>query len=131
MTTHNQSVLSMDVVAAEDLSAQASRFKAITLAGTIVPAATTAGASARAAGILVTSARSGENATYVVNGVVKVYAGVAISTLGYPIRVGSSGFVFAASSGDGHIGRAIDLAASGDLFRAFVDFTSLPAWAGV
>lgn len=131
MTTHNSYMLTMDVVAAEDLSAQATRFKAITLAGTVVPAATAAGAAARAGGILITSARSGEAASYVVNGVVKVYAGVAISTLGYALRVGSSGFIFAAASGDGHIGRAIDLANSGDLFRAMVDFTTVPAWSGL
>jgi hypothetical protein len=130
MTTHNQTVLAQTVTAAEDLSAASARFKAITLAGLIVPTATAAGASARALGINITSARSGEQATAVVNGIVKVVAGAAVSTLGYPIMVGSLGFMFAANSGFSHVGRAIETAASGDLFKAMVDFTSLPLWSG-
>lgn len=130
MTTHNQTILALSVTAAEDLSAQATRFKAITLAGVVVPTATAAGASARAIGINVTGCRSGEQATAVVNGIVKCVAGVAISTLGFPIMVGSLGFMFPPVSGNNHIGRALETCASGDLFKALVDFSSLVPWNG-
>lgn len=129
MTTHN-SQKAYTVAATEDLSAQATRFRAITLAGGIVPANAAAGTSARVAGILISSARSGEQATYVYEGIVKVQAGAAVNTLGFPIMVGSSGFLFAANSGFAHIGRALETAASGDTFQAFVDFKNLPMWAG-
>lgn len=130
MTTHNEQCV-FTVQAAEDLSAQSARFKAITLAGTLMPANPAAGTSQRVAGVNITSARSGENATYVYQGITKAVAGAAISTLGYPIMVGSSGFMFAAASGSIHVGRAIETAASGDLFQCFVDFNTLPAWGGV
>jgi hypothetical protein len=129
MTTSNHQEL-YTVAATEDLSAQATRFRAITLAGGIVPTATANGASARVAGILITSARSGDQATYVYEGIVKCVAGAAVSTLGYPLMVGSLGYVFAANSGFSHIGRALETAASGDLFQANVDFSSLPLWSG-
>ncbi len=130
MTIHNKQDV-YTVQATEDLSGQAARFKAITLAGTVVPTATAAGASARVAGINITSARSGEQASYVYNGITKVVAGAAISTLGYPIMAGSLGFMFAVVSGNNHVGRALTTAASGDLFVAFVDFMTLPNWNGV
>jgi hypothetical protein len=121
----------MTVQAAADLSAQADRFKGVTLAGTLMPAATAAGASGRVGGILETSCRSGEYASLVYRGITKVIAGAAVSTLGYPIAVGSNGFVFAVASGAGHSGRALETAASGDLFQALVDFSTFPAWTGV
>lgn len=130
MTIHNKGE-TYTVTAAEDLSAQATRYKAITLAGTVVPAATAVGASARVAGINITSARSGEQATYVYTGITKVVAGAAVSTLGYPIMAGSSGFMFAVVSGNNHVGRALTVANSGDIFVAFVDFATLPNWNGV
>ncbi len=133
MTVHNTHSLTLSVTAAEDLSTTGvagARFKAITLAGTVVPTATAAGASARAIGINITSARSGDQATAVVAGITKVMAGAAVSTLGFPIMVGSLGFMFAASSGFSHVGRALEIAASGDLFKAIVNFDSLPLWSG-
>lgn len=129
MTTTNRQEL-FTVTAAEDLSAQASRYRAITLGGTLVGASAAAGTSQRVAGVLISSARSGEAASYVYQGITKVIAGAAVSTLGYPLMVGSSGFVFAANSGFGHIGRALETGNSGDLIQAFVDFKSIPMWAG-
>ncbi len=129
MTIHNRTE-AYTVTAAEDLSAASSLYKGITLAGTLMPANAAAGASSRVAGINVTQAKSGEQASYVYEGIVKVYAGAAVSTLGYPLAVGSSGFVFAAASGNWHCGRAVTTAASGDLFVAFVDFKTLAPWAG-
>jgi hypothetical protein len=128
MTTSNLQ-LTYTVAAAEDLSAQSARFKVITLAGTLMNTVGTG--SGRVAGINITSARSGETAAYVWNGITKAVAGVAISTLGYPIRTASGGFITPAASGDGHYGRALETCASGDLVQVFVDFTSFPAWNGL
>lgn len=130
MTTTNERSL-MTVQAAADLSAQADRFKGVTLAGTIMPAATAVGVSGRIGGILETSCRSGEYASLVYRGITKVIAGAAINTLGFPIAVGSNGFAFAVASGGGHSGRALETAASGDLVKALVDFSTFPAWNGL
>jgi hypothetical protein len=128
MTIHNK-YEAYSVTATEDLTAAI--WKGVTLAGTVMPAATAAGASGRVAGILTSQTRSGDQATYAYEGIVKVVAGVAVSTLGYPLAVGSSGFAFAVLSGNLHSGRFLATCASGDLVPAFVDFKSLPPWAGV
>jgi hypothetical protein len=44
---------------------------------------------------------------------------------------GSGGFLYAATSGGASIGRAIESAASGDLFQANIDAVTLPAWNGI
>jgi hypothetical protein len=128
MTTTNESRL-LAVVAASDLSAQATRYRAITLAGALV-GAVAAGAADRAIGILITSTRSGENASAVYDGLTKAMAGAAVSTLGYPVMVGSQGYIFAATSGGPHIGRAIETANSGDLFKVLVNFSNIALWTG-
>lgn len=130
MTVTNKELLVLSVTAAEDLSAQSTRYKAITLAGVVVPTATAAGASARVIGINLTSAKSGEQASALVSGITKAVAGVAISTLGFPVFPGSLGFMFAAASGNNHCGRALETCASGDLFKVAVDFTALVPWNG-
>jgi len=112
------------VLATEDLSIATARFKAVSLGGLVV------GSTSRAAGVLVTSARSGERVSVVYTGVQKLIAGGAVSTLGYPLTITTSGFFVAASSGGAHVGRALAIAASGDLVPAFVDFTTVPAWPG-
>lgn len=119
-STHKQ----WTVQATDDLSIAGARFKAITLGGAI--AATTS----RAAGVLMTSTRSGEFASAIYEGVAKVIAGAAVTTLGYPLTITTSGFFIAASSGGSSCGRALAAAASGDLIPAFVDFTTVPAWPG-
>jgi hypothetical protein len=129
MTTHNENKRYI-VQATADLSAQASRFRAVSINGALVAAATAAGASGQAIGILQSSARSGDLATYVYEGITKVVAGAAVSTLGFPVMVGSNGYIFAANSGFSHVGRALEVAASGDLFQAMVDFSNLPLWSG-
>jgi len=116
--------------ATADLTAQASRFRGVSIAGTLVAVNPVAGVSAQCIGILNTSARSGELFSYVYDGITRCVAGFAISTLAHPVMVGSSGYVFAAVSGGNSIGRALDTAASGDLFRAIVDFKTLAAWNG-
>lgn len=125
MTTHNDYDV-YTAVAAEDLSSQAARFKVMTLAGTLF----TGTGTGRAAGINITSARSGENATYVTNGIMKVVAGGAVSTLGYPMAAASGGFMIAASSGGVNFGRALETCASGDLVQVMCDFRLAAHWSG-
>ena len=127
MTTHNNTQ-QYTVQAAADLSGQSSRFAVITLAGTLFVGGAGSG---RAAGINMTSARSGEFATYQYAGIVKFIAGAAVSTLGFALAPSSGGFMVAATSGGLTFGRALETAASGDLFQALVDFSKVAAWPGV
>lgn len=126
MTTHNYQD-TYTVQAAADLSSQDARFKVITLAGTLF----TGTGTGRAAGINITSARSGEQATYVMNGIAKVVAGGAVSTLGYPMAAASGGFMAAATSGGTSFGRALETCASGDLVQVMCDFRLATHWSGV
>jgi hypothetical protein len=123
MTTSGRQNL-WSVQATEDLSVATARFHAVSLAGLVVASVS------RVGGILVTSARSGERVSLVYEGVAKVAAGGAVSTLGYPLKITTSGWLIVAASGDQHVGRALATCASGDLVEAFVDFMTLPAWAG-
>jgi|NOAtaT_5_FD_contig_101_903282_length_2131_multi_3_in_0_out_0_3 hypothetical protein len=127
MTTHNNTQ-QYTVQAAADLSGQSSRFAVITLAGTLFVGGAGSG---RAAGINMTSARSGEFATYQYAGIVKCIAGAAVSTLGFALAPSSGGFMVAATSGGLTFGRALETANSGDLFQALVDFSKVAAWPGV
>jgi hypothetical protein len=125
MTTHNNQNL-YTVQAGEDLSSQAARFKVITLAGTLFSGTGTG----RAAGVNITSARSGEQASYVMNGITKVVAGGAVNTLGFPVAAASGGFMVAASSGGVAFGRALETCASGDLVQVMCDFRIPGFWSG-
>lgn len=124
MTTHGRQN-AWTVNAAEDLSVASARFHAVSFGGLVVAN------TSRALGVLVTSARSGERISAVVEGVAKVVAGGAINTLGYPLTITTSGFFVAASSGGAMVGRATATCASGDLVEAFVDFHTIPAWPGI
>lgn len=114
----------MTVQATTDLDGDGAKFKAITLNGTI------AASPNLAAGILRHGAKSGGHVSVVYRGITKVLAGGAVSTVGFPLTVTTSGFIVAASSGGVSIGRAIDTCASGDLFRAHVNFENLGFWHG-
>lgn len=123
MTTHGRQN-AWSIVATEDLSVATARFHAVSFAGLVVAS------SSRAAGILVTSAKSGERISAIYEGVCKVAAGGAVSTLGYPLKITTSGWFVVAASGDAMFGRATATCASGDLVEAFVDFMTVPAWPG-
>lgn len=112
------------IVATEDLSVATARFHAVSFAGLVVAS------SSRAAGILYTSAKSGERCSVIYEGVAKVAAGGAVSTLGYPLKITTSGWLVVAASGDATCGRATATCASGDLVEAFIDFMTVPAWPG-
>lgn len=118
MTT-DLSFESMPVTATEDLSAAAQRFKGVTLNGTI------AANNLRAAGILRSGGKTGETVSVIYEGITKVVVGAAVNTVGYPLKLTTSGFVIAAASGDLTFGRSVTTAASGDLMQAMVDFKTL------
>lgn len=112
------------VAATEDLSDPSRRFKAVNIGGTIAASANLAG------GILRNAPKSGETAELIFEGITKVLAGAAVSTLGFPLTITTSGFIIAASSGGASIGRALETCSSGDLVQAMVDFTNLGFWRG-
>lgn len=97
-------------------------FKGITFGGTI------AASPLQAVGIIRSTAKAGVGVGAVYEGITKVKVGAAVSTLGYPLTLTTSGFVIAATSGSPSIGRAMATAASGDLLKAMVDFKTLPFW---
>ena len=113
-----------NVTATEDLTAATALYKACGINGTIVAS------TALALGVLRSKNVSGGQVSVVYAGITKVVAGAAVSTLGFPLTVTTSGFFIAATSGAGHVGRALSTAASGDLIAAMVDFKTKPAWAG-
>lgn len=114
----------MTVQAGADLDGDGVKFKAITLNGTIAAATNLAG------GILRHGAKNGGHVSLVKRGQTKVLAGGAVSTVGFPLTVTTSGFLIAASSGGASCGRFLDTCASGDLVRAHVDFENIGFWRG-
>lgn len=120
MTTHISEDL-LGVVATVDLSIPAYKYKVVNLNGTL------AAGPALAAGILKYGANSGGTASVIVHGITKVFIGAAVSTLGFPLTVTTSGYVIAASSGGVCFGRAFTTGASGDIISAAMDFTAIGA----
>jgi hypothetical protein len=97
-------------------------FKAGTLAGTL------AASPLQAGGVIRYTAQIGQGLTLIYEGECKVKVGGAVSTLGYPLTITTSGFFIAATvSGGMTVGRNLTLAASGDLVRAIVDFSAMGA----
>lgn len=115
----------LQITAGADLDTPASRFKGVTIGGTIA-----ASANYQAIGILRHGGKTGETLSVVYEGITKVVAGAAVTSGGTPIKITTSGFIIAAASGDVSIGRALTPCASGDLVQAMVDFTNLPFWHG-
>lgn len=110
----------LQVVAGADLDTAASRFKAVTIGGTIAASVTY-----QAAGILRHGGKTGESLSVVYEGITKVMAGAAITSGGMQLKITTSGFIIAAVSGDLSIGRSLAFCASGDLVQAFVDFKNI------
>jgi hypothetical protein len=54
-----------------------------------------------------------------------------VTTLGYPLTITTSGYLIACASGGTAVGRSLDVAGSGDLFRVAVNFISPFAWGGL
>jgi hypothetical protein len=103
-------------------------FKVASIAGTV------AAGNALAIGITRGTGAVGAQIPVVFKGITKAFAGAVVTTPGFPLKVAAtSGYIVAAASGDGHIGRYLGLAAcaSGDLVPVVVDFSTKPAWAGI
>jgi hypothetical protein len=107
-----------------DLSGEGSKFKAVAYGGTI------AANTNVARGILRYGAKSGERASVSVIGIFKAQFGTAVNTVGFPLKITTSGFVVACASGDNLIGRSISLTASGDIAQASFNFLGMGYWPG-
>ena len=113
--------VSMDLVtvtAGADLTGDAALHKAYAVGGTI------AATNAAAVGILKTKASSGNAISLAYRGEFKALAGGAI-TAGNLVSVTTSGFLILAADSRTNVGRALETAASGDLFRGLFDFTNV------
>lgn len=117
MTVHQQQVL-RTVQATADLSASSSRFKVVTVDGTICSAAL----QLRAAGISWTSAESGQGLSVAYRGITKAMAGEAVTSAGYPFKIANSGFLVNATSGSTTFGRFAEACSSGDLVAVEINF---------
>lgn len=123
MTTE-QRVQYLNITANQDLTPAACLHKAVTVNGTI------AATAALAVGFLKSHALSGEGVRIADQGVVKVVAGAAVTTIGYPVTITTSGFVIAAVNCGYMIGRAFTAASSGDLFPIQCDLSNLGYFQG-
>lgn len=110
----------LPIVAGADLDTPASRFKAVTIGGTIA-----ASVDYAAAGILRHGGKTGETLSVIYEGITKVLAGAAITSGGLQLKITTSGFIIAAVSGDLSIGRSLSFCSSGELVQAFVDFKNI------
>ena len=118
MTIHiSEQVL--QVIAADDFTASDRKYKLITIGGTI--AATTRSA----AGPLITAVRSGGFASAVIEGITKLWAAAAVTSVGWPWVATTSGYVTNAGSGDVTGGRFLETCNSGDIVKATVDLKGL------
>ena len=120
MTVHQKQDL-VTVAATADLSGAASRFKVVTIGGTICSAALVK----QAAGILWHGGEVGQGCGVVRSGITKAIAGVAVSTVGYPVTVADSGFLALTVSGGTVIGRVRETCSSGDLVPVEVNFANI------
>jgi hypothetical protein len=102
---------SWQLLAGEDLSGAGALHKCVSADGKIAADIT------RYLGVLKSKGASGESVRVAIDGVVKVFAGAAISTPGNPVTVTTSGYVAPGTSTLPFIGRYVGNAAcvSGDL----------------
>lgn len=105
---------SVTIAAGADLSSM--QYKVVAVAGTI------AAENDTALGIIQDKPGNGEHMRVGVKGIMKAYAGAAIS-LGARVKVTTSGFIITTTSGDGTAcGKCLEAANSGDLFKGLFDF---------
>lgn len=116
MTTEVQKDM-VPLIAGADLSGDGTIHKAIAIGGTI------AATNAATVGLLKTKARSGEGISVAYRGEMKAFAGAAI-TAGARLAITTSGFVITTADSRSSVGRAMETAASGDLFRGLFDFVN-------
>lgn len=116
MTTQNR-WFGLTLTAGADLTANAAMYKALAVGGTI------AANNSTAFGLLQSKAKTGEGVTVGYMGEMKAVAGAAISQ-GARLMITTSGFVIAATSGTIAIGKGLEAANSGDLFRGIYNFVN-------
>ena len=119
MTTHVNRTITHTVKATADLSG--AKNKLVTLAGTIAQANTGFGV----AGVLETSVGSGYHHGVVAQGIVKAFAGAAVTSLGWPAAMANSGFITNAASGNFTVGRYLETCSGGDLVQVLLDATNI------
>src|SRR5687767_15966439 len=90
------------------------QYKAVVVGGTIA-------ANNGAIGLLYNKPKSGEDAQVLYSGHGKGVAGAAV-TAGARVKVTTSGYLIAVSSGDGAVGKALTAAASGATVEGLFDF---------
>lgn len=106
------------VTAGADLTGDAALHKAYAIGGTI------AASNAAAVGILKTKGKQNDAVSLAHFGEFKALAGAAI-TAGALVSVTTSGFLITAADSRTNVGRALETAASGDLFRGLFNFTNV------
>jgi len=114
----------LNIQAGQDLTPIGCLHKAVTINGVIAANPVALG------GFLKSKGAQGENVAIADSGVVKVFAGAAVSTVGMPVTVTTSGFVIACPVGSYMIGKAYATAASGDLFPCLIDAANIGAYNG-
>lgn len=119
MTTYVNRTITHTVKATADLSL--AKYKLVTLAGTIAQANTGFGV----AGLLETSVGSGYHHGVVAQGIAKAFAGVAVTSLGWPAAMANSGFITNAASGNFVVGRFLETCSSGDLVQVLIDAANI------
>jgi len=105
----------LTVRAGADLTGTDKLYKAVTVSGTI------AATPATAIGLSRSKANTGEGLTVGWCGEMKAYAGAAISA-GALVTVTASGWLITGTNSS-YVGKALEAAASGHLFRGLFDFT--------
>jgi hypothetical protein len=113
MTTHVDNILTHTVKATEGLA----KFKLATIGGTIAQA----NSGFKLAGLIQTETGSGYHHGAVLIGIVKAYAGAAVTSLGWPAASANSGFLTNAASGGFTVGRFLETCNSGDLVQVALD----------
>lgn len=108
---------STTIAAGEDLTAASRLFKAVQVNGTISALQTTA------IGLLQSKGKTGEGVAVGYAGEMKGYAGAAVSA-GARLTVTTSGFLITQTSGNLPVGKALEAANSGDLFRGIFEFSA-------
>lgn len=106
------------IVAADDFRT-GGLYKAVAVDGTLSDAQ-----GVGALGLAQSQPNSGQHLSYAWLGSLKAFAGAAVSTAGFPLTTAASGYIIAAVSGSHIVGRALETANSGDLFRGLFNFAS-------
>lgn len=105
------------LAAGQSLEADSVLHKAVAIGGTI------AATNVTAVGLIKSKAANGNAVSVAYNGEMKGWAGAAI-TAGSRLAVTTSGYLITTTDSRASVGRALETAASGDLFRGLFDFVN-------